>query len=96
MRTKSADLTIYGSSLLGLGYLFNNQVEQIGRAISRIGGSALSLLAALAGGYAAYKLHQRRRLLRDLSTAKSPSRNYASSWTRVRIRSFSICVPRWN
>ena len=57
---------LYGSSLLCLGYLFSNQIEQIGAAISNVGGSALSLMAGLMLLYVAYKYWQRRRLLREL------------------------------
>jgi membrane protein DedA with SNARE-associated domain/rhodanese-related sulfurtransferase len=57
---------VYGGALLGLGYLFSHQVEQIIAAISRIGGSAFSLLVTLAAIYIGYKYWQRRRLLKEL------------------------------
>src|SRR5437867_8757752 len=34
---------LYGSSLSCLGYLFSNQIQQIGAAITHVGGGALSL-----------------------------------------------------
>src|SRR5262249_53574526 len=61
---------LYGGSLLCLGYLFSNQIEQIAAAIGHIGGGALSLLAGLAALYAGYKYWQRRTLLRELRTAR--------------------------
>ena len=61
---------LYGSVFLSLGYVFSNQIEQIGAAIADIGGSALSLLAALVGSYIVYKFWQRRRLLRELRMAR--------------------------
>jgi membrane protein DedA with SNARE-associated domain len=61
---------LYGSSLLGLGYLFSNQIEQIGAAIAQIGGRALGLMAGLAALYIAYKYWQRQRLLRELRLAR--------------------------
>ena len=61
---------LYGSVFLSLGYVFSNQIEQIGAAIADIGGSALSLLAVLVGSYIVYKFWQRRRLLRELSMAR--------------------------
>jgi len=61
---------LYGTVFLSLGYLFSNQIEQIGAAIANIGGSALSLIAVLVGIYVAYKYWQRRRLLRELSMAR--------------------------
>ena len=61
---------LYGSSLLCLGYLFSNQIEQIGAAIAHIGGGALSLMAGLTAFYVAYKYWQRRSLLRELRMAR--------------------------
>jgi membrane protein DedA with SNARE-associated domain/rhodanese-related sulfurtransferase len=61
---------LYGGSLLGLGYFFNRQIDQIGAAVARIGGSALSLLLALLVLFIAYKYWQRQRLLHELRTAR--------------------------
>src|SRR6266851_3089274 len=61
---------LYGGAFLCLGYLFSSQIEQIGAAISDVGGSALGLLAAIVTIYVAYKYWQRRRLLRELSAAR--------------------------
>ena len=60
----------YAITFLGLGYIFSNQIEQIGEALSDIGGSALSLIAIIAGAYIGYKFWQRRNLLRELRTAR--------------------------
>ncbi|HWV99407.1 MAG TPA: DedA family protein/thiosulfate sulfurtransferase GlpE [Candidatus Acidoferrum sp.] len=60
----------YGFCLLGFGYLFSHQVEQIAAAITRIGGSALSLVIGLAALYVAYKYWQRQRLLHELRMAR--------------------------
>ncbi len=61
---------LYGGCFLGLGYLFSHQIEQIGAATTRIGGSALALLVGLAALYIAYKIWQRRRLLHELRMAR--------------------------
>jgi membrane protein DedA with SNARE-associated domain/rhodanese-related sulfurtransferase len=61
---------LYAMSFLCLGYIFSAQIEQIGAAIADIGGSALSLLAVVAGLYIAYKFWQRRNLLRELRGAR--------------------------
>ena len=61
---------LYGGCFLGVGYLFSHQIEQIGAAIARIGGSALSLLLGLAALYIAYKYSQRQRLLHELRMAR--------------------------
>ena len=61
---------LYGGCLLGLGFFFNRQIDQILAAVGQIGGSALSLLAALAVGFIAYKYWQRHRLLHELRMAR--------------------------
>jgi len=61
---------LYGSCLLGLGYVFSGQIEQVGAAVAQIGGSALGLLAALVALYIGYKYWQRRRLLHELQMAR--------------------------
>jgi membrane protein DedA with SNARE-associated domain/rhodanese-related sulfurtransferase len=61
---------LYAGCLLGFGFVFSHQIDQIGAAIARIGGSALSLVVGLVVLYVAYKYFQRRRLLRQLRTAR--------------------------
>jgi membrane protein DedA with SNARE-associated domain/rhodanese-related sulfurtransferase len=61
---------LYGGCLLGFGYLFSHQVDQILAAMSRIGGSALTLLIALVALYVAYRYWQRQRLLHELRMAR--------------------------
>lgn len=61
---------LYIGCLLGLGFFFNRQIDQILAAVSRIGGSALSLLVALAVIFVAYKYWQRQRLLDELRMAR--------------------------
>jgi rhodanese-related sulfurtransferase len=61
---------LYAGSLLGLGYLFSNQIQQVGEAVGHIGGGALSLMAVFAGAFIAYKYWQRQRLLRELRMAR--------------------------
>jgi membrane protein DedA with SNARE-associated domain/rhodanese-related sulfurtransferase len=61
---------LYGSTLLGIGYAFSGQIEQVGAAITQIGGSALGLLTALLVLYIGYKYWQRRRLLHELQMAR--------------------------
>ena len=61
---------LYGGGLLGLGYIFNRQIDQILAAFGRIGGSALSLLVVVAVLFIAYKFWQRQRLLHELRTAR--------------------------
>jgi membrane protein DedA with SNARE-associated domain/rhodanese-related sulfurtransferase len=61
---------LYGGCFLCFGYFFSNQIEQIGAALSDIGGSALSLVLGLLALYVAYKFWQRQRLLRELRMAR--------------------------
>ncbi len=61
---------LYGGCLLGLGYVFNRQIEQIGAAFARIGGSALGLIIAVAVIFIAYRYWQRQRLLHELRMAR--------------------------
>jgi membrane protein DedA with SNARE-associated domain/rhodanese-related sulfurtransferase len=64
---------LYGSCLLGFGYFFNRQIDQIASAVARIGGSALVLLIGLALLFTAYKYWQRQRLLHELRMARITS-----------------------
>jgi membrane protein DedA with SNARE-associated domain/rhodanese-related sulfurtransferase len=61
---------LYGGSLLCLGYLFRNQIEQIGAALAHVGASALGLMVGLVVLYVAYKYWQRQSLLRELRMAR--------------------------
>lgn len=61
---------LYGGSLLGAGYFFSNQIQQIGEAIAHIGAGALGLMVGLVVLYVGYKYWQRRSLLRELRTAR--------------------------
>jgi membrane protein DedA with SNARE-associated domain/rhodanese-related sulfurtransferase len=66
----AAGALLYGGCLLALGYAFSHQIDQIGAAISRIGGRALTLLIGVAALYIACKFWQRHRLLRELRMAR--------------------------
>lgn len=61
---------LYGSCFILLGYCFSAQIDRIEAAIASIGGSALTLIAAVTVAYIAYKYWQRRRLLRELRMAR--------------------------
>jgi membrane protein DedA with SNARE-associated domain/rhodanese-related sulfurtransferase len=66
----AAGSLLYAICCLGFGFLFSNQIEQIGAAITHLGSSTVALLIGLAVPYIAYKYWQRRQLLRKLSTAR--------------------------
>jgi len=61
---------LYGGTFLCLGYLFSKQIDQIGAAISQVGGSALELIGLIAAIFIAYKYWQRRGLIKELRTAR--------------------------
>jgi len=61
---------LYGGCLLGFGYFFSHQIDQIIAAVARIGGSTLSLIIGLAVLFIAYKYWQRQRLLHELRMAR--------------------------
>ena len=61
---------LYGGCLLACGYLFSQQIDQVVGAISRIGGSALTLVAVIATVYIGYRFWQRQRLLHELRVAR--------------------------
>jgi membrane protein DedA with SNARE-associated domain/rhodanese-related sulfurtransferase len=65
-----AGSVLYGACLLGFGYFFSRQIDQIGAAFARVGGSALTLIIGLAALYVAYKYWQRQRLLHELRMAR--------------------------
>ncbi len=61
---------LYGLLFFTLGFVFSGQIEQIGAALSDIGGRALGLLALGLGLYIGFKFWQRRSLLRELQSAR--------------------------
>jgi len=61
---------LYASCVLGFGYFFSHQIDQIGAAITRIGGSALSLVIGVVALYVTYRYWQRHRLLHELRMAR--------------------------
>ncbi len=61
---------LYGAVIIGLGYFFSGQIEQISTAIAHTGVSSLCLLSGLAALYIAYKYWQRQKLLRELRAAR--------------------------
>jgi membrane protein DedA with SNARE-associated domain/rhodanese-related sulfurtransferase len=65
-----AGSALYGGCLFGIGFFFSGQIDQIAVAVSRIGLSALSLLAGVVVIFMAYKYWQRRRLLHALRVAR--------------------------
>jgi membrane protein DedA with SNARE-associated domain/rhodanese-related sulfurtransferase len=65
-----AGSVLYGITFIGAGYFFGDQLQQVGRAISSIGSSALCLVIGLFAAYIGFKYWQRQRLLEELRTAR--------------------------
>jgi len=61
---------LFGGCFIGLGFLFSNQIQDIGAVIARIGGSALVLIAGLVALYIGFKYIRRHLLLRKLAMAR--------------------------
>ena len=61
---------LYCGSLMLVGFLFSNQVEEIVEALASLGTGTLVLIIAAVGSYIGYKYFQRQRLLRELSVAR--------------------------
>jgi membrane protein DedA with SNARE-associated domain/rhodanese-related sulfurtransferase len=65
-----AGAVLFGACFIGLGFVFSNQIEEIGSLIARIGGSALVVVASLAALYIGFKFVRRHLLLRKLAMAR--------------------------
>ena len=61
---------LYSGCFMLLGFIFSNQIAQIGAGLQRVGGDALTIIIALLAAYIAYKYLQRQRLLFQLRTSK--------------------------
>ncbi|HWD91370.1 MAG TPA: DedA family protein/thiosulfate sulfurtransferase GlpE [Verrucomicrobiae bacterium] len=61
---------LYTGVFILLGALFSRQLDQVLSALESLGGGALIVVLALVALYFAYKFYERRRLLKDLRTAR--------------------------
>lgn len=61
---------LWAGGYLGLGFLFNNQIEKVAMWISRLGGSLLAVAAFFIAFYIAYKFIARQQFLRELRIAR--------------------------
>jgi membrane protein DedA with SNARE-associated domain/rhodanese-related sulfurtransferase len=66
----AAGSLLYSGCFICLGYFFSNELEQIGKALSSIGTSALALVVGALVVYIGLKYWQRRRLLDELRMAR--------------------------
>ncbi len=61
---------LWSSVFLGLGYLFHDQVDRIGRLAGRLGGWLFAILPMILGAYLGWKFFRRWRFLRELRIAR--------------------------
>lgn len=61
---------IWSGALVGLGYAFSPELEQIANYAMRLGEVLVILLAGGLAAYILYKYYERRRFLRDLRVAR--------------------------
>lgn len=61
---------LWAGAFLGLGLVFDKQVEAAIQVVSRTASRLLVVVAVSLGGYLAFKFAQRRRFLRKLSVAR--------------------------
>jgi membrane protein DedA with SNARE-associated domain/rhodanese-related sulfurtransferase len=61
---------LYTGSFILVGAVFNRQLDQVIDALESLGSGAVALIAGIALLYVGYKYFQRRRLLKDLRTAR--------------------------
>jgi membrane protein DedA with SNARE-associated domain/rhodanese-related sulfurtransferase len=61
---------LYAGSYILVGAIFSRQLDQVLAALQSLGGGALALVGGLIALYLGYKYFQRRRLLKELRTAR--------------------------
>lgn len=66
----TASATLWAGLLMGVGYLFNRQVERVLALFGEYGAAALAVALAGLVAYLLLKLVQRRRIMRELRVAR--------------------------
>jgi len=61
---------LYTGTFIFVGAMFSRQLDQVIAALASLGGSAVAVVAGLFAVYIAFKYIQRRRLLKELRTAR--------------------------
>ena len=61
---------IWASSLLGIGFAFHGQLEDVARVLARTGFRLGEFLAGMAGLWIGYKIYQRRRFIRKFQGSR--------------------------
>jgi membrane protein DedA with SNARE-associated domain len=73
LRVLAADLAgglLWSATYLGAGVVFRHQLEDVGNAVRRFGGSVALLVLFVLASWIAWKSYQRRRFIRDLRVAR--------------------------
>jgi membrane protein DedA with SNARE-associated domain len=58
---------LWSSAYLGVGWLFSDQLDRALRAVADVGGRAFFVALVALAVYVLFKIHQRRRFLRDIT-----------------------------
>lgn len=62
--------TLWGGSVLGIGFVFSGQIERVAERLASLGGGLLVLVVMALAGYIAWKFIARQRFLRELRISR--------------------------
>jgi membrane protein DedA with SNARE-associated domain len=63
-------ILLWASAYLGIGYLFREQLEDVGRLAGRMGSGLIAIVIAMVALWLAWKFWQRKRFIRSLRIAR--------------------------
>ncbi len=66
----AAGTLLWGGSIMGLGFVFRSQIEQVGEVASKLGGRLGLVIGGAVALWVGYKYFQRWRFLRNLKVAR--------------------------
>jgi membrane protein DedA with SNARE-associated domain len=70
LSTDGIGVLLWTGVYMGLGYVFREQLEDVGQLAFRLGGWLLAIVSAILGGWIAWKFWQRKRFMRSLRIAR--------------------------
>jgi membrane protein DedA with SNARE-associated domain len=70
LSTDGIGVLLWVSVYMGLGYIFREQLEDVGQVAFHTGGWLLAVVSALLGGWISWKYWQRERFIRSLRIAR--------------------------
>jgi membrane protein DedA with SNARE-associated domain len=81
----SAGILLWGSILMGVGYVFRDQLEDTGALAVRLGSWLVVIVAGVIGLWIGAKLYQRKRFLKTLRVARITPQEVLSRLTELVI-----------